>query len=141
MPQSGVDTSTALCVGLTSREVQCIYYVNGKKYSNLALFRRPDSHLATLTRYWPIQPSGFFTGCKPLRQWQPSPPHLRILLLPPTMASLPETQALTRAYRPFPVLSKTTRQMVPPFVQKLYEFVPRRLPSQYQFNILPLLGW
>ena len=83
----------------------------------------------------------YFVVCKPLRQWQPSPPRPRILLLPPTMASLPETQALTRAYRPSPVLSKTTRQMVPPFVQKLYEFVPRRLPSQYQFNILPLLGW
>jgi hypothetical protein len=40
-----------------------------------------------------------------------------------TMAPSPETQALTRAYRPSPVLNKTTRQMVPPFVQKLYEFV------------------
>ncbi|KAH9953309.1 hypothetical protein BC827DRAFT_1146362 [Russula dissimulans] len=33
------------------------------------------------------------------------------------------SSALTRTYRPSPVLSKTTRQMVPPFVQKLYELV------------------
>ena len=39
------------------------------------------------------------------------------------MTSPSESNALTRAYRTTPVLSKTTRQMVPPFVQKLYEFV------------------
>ncbi|KAI0289798.1 hypothetical protein BC826DRAFT_585135 [Russula brevipes] len=40
------------------------------------------------------------------------------------MVASSETQALTRTYRPSaPVLSKTTRQMVPPFVQKLYELV------------------
>ncbi|KAH9987478.1 hypothetical protein BJV74DRAFT_499838 [Russula compacta] len=40
------------------------------------------------------------------------------------MASASESQALTRSYRPsHPVLSRTTRQMVPPFVQKLYELV------------------
>ncbi|KAI9453350.1 hypothetical protein F5148DRAFT_478887 [Russula earlei] len=40
------------------------------------------------------------------------------------MASSLQSQALTRTYRPSPpVLSKTTRQMVPPFVQKLYELV------------------
>ncbi|KAI0253482.1 hypothetical protein BJV78DRAFT_1123024 [Lactifluus subvellereus] len=39
------------------------------------------------------------------------------------MASSSESHALTRNYRPPPVLSKTTRQMVPPFVQKLYELV------------------
>ena len=57
------------------------------------------------------------------------------------MASLPETQALTRAYRPSPpVLNKTTRQMVPPFVQKLYEFaVINYLPSTIIY-LLPLIG-
>jgi hypothetical protein len=40
------------------------------------------------------------------------------------MTSPSESNALTRAYRTTPVLSKTTRQMVPPFVQKLYELVP-----------------
>lgn len=39
------------------------------------------------------------------------------------MTSPSESNALTRAYRTTPVLSKTTRQMVPPFVQKLYELV------------------
>lgn len=39
------------------------------------------------------------------------------------MTSSSESNALTRAYRTAPVLSKATRQMVPPFVQKLYEFV------------------
>ncbi|KAI9440183.1 hypothetical protein BJY52DRAFT_1129190 [Lactarius psammicola] len=39
------------------------------------------------------------------------------------MTSPSESHALTRAYRGSPVLSKTTRQMVPPFVQKLYELV------------------
>src|SRR6266404_4928776 len=40
------------------------------------------------------------------------------------MTSTSESHALTRTYRAStPVLSKTTRQMVPPFVQKLYEFV------------------
>lgn len=39
------------------------------------------------------------------------------------MTSPSESHALTRAYRASPVLSKTTRQMVPPFVQKLYELV------------------
>ena len=34
-----------------------------------------------------------------------------------------QTHALTRNFRPSPVLNKTARQMVPPFVQKLYEFV------------------
>ncbi|KAI0294236.1 hypothetical protein B0F90DRAFT_1821421 [Multifurca ochricompacta] len=39
------------------------------------------------------------------------------------MASSSESQALTRTYRPSPALNKATRQMVPPFVQKLYELV------------------
>ncbi|KAH9170448.1 hypothetical protein EDB89DRAFT_1307189 [Lactarius sanguifluus] len=39
------------------------------------------------------------------------------------MTSPSESHALTRAYRATPALSKTTRQMVPPFVQKLYELV------------------
>jgi hypothetical protein len=39
------------------------------------------------------------------------------------MTTPSESNALTRAYRTTPVLSKTTRQMVPPFVQKLYESV------------------
>ena len=49
------------------------------------------------------------------------------------MTSPSESSALTRTYRAAPALSKTTRQMVPPFVQKLYEFVPLylvRLTSQ-----------
>lgn len=59
--------------------------------------------------------------------------------LSPQMTSPSESNALTRAYRTAPVLSKTTRQMVPPFVQKLYEFVSlliARFTSQYSLRLV-----